>query len=329
MSRKRSDPSRAKAPKESIRVKKHARRTPPPQRPPGSAFAAESALRELHALLEGQKFDSADALNARLDELTSSGRLGEMASAWKKDDPKWQAQELVYDAMEAGDPITALELVRRALELDPACTDAQRLMVELMPMETENRVHLLREVVSKAEEGFGQAFLAENTGHFWGVLETRPYMRTLQTLAQLLVDAERLEEAAQVYERMLELNANDNQGARYELLALYLALRRLDAAARLFGKYPGEERFSAVFAWGRVLERWLAGAVEEAGAALARAREHNPFVERYLTGRRKVPQNLPPYYSPGDASEAQVAALELAPAIRSSPEFVAWLRARK
>lgn len=325
-----------KARRERIRREKHAQPAQPQLAadpslglPPRRSFAAESALRQIHALLEGEKFESAEDLNARLQQLTSSGQLGELTEARKQNDPKWQAQELVYDAMEASDPMTALGLVHRALKLDPACTDAQRLMVELIELEADNRIHLLREVVSKAEASFGPEFLAENTGHFWGILETRPYMRALRALADASADAGHLEEAAQTYERMLALNPNDNQGVRYALLGLYLALKRRESAANLFDQYPGEAEYSAAFAWGQVLERWLAGALEEAGKALANARRQNRYVERYLTGRKRLPKALPEMYRPGDDSEARIAVTGLAPAMESLPEFVAWLQSRE
>lgn len=335
MSRKRSDPSRAKARKERIRAEKHAQRSqsrapgdPGIGLPPRRSFATESVLRQIHAAIEGEEFETADDLNARLKELTSSGQLGELANARKQNDPKWRAQELVYEAMDATDPVTTLELVLEALKLDPACTDAQRLMVDIAPMEPENRISLLREVVRKAEEGFGQEFFAKNTGHFWGMLDTRPYMRALQALAEALAGAGRTEEAAQTFERMLALNPNDNQGVRYALLGLYLALKRQDSAAKLLDQFPSEEGFSATFAWGRVMERWLAGALEEAGKALAAARRQNRYMERYMAGLQQLPEALPDAYPPGDDSEAQTAAADLAPAIQNLPEFVAWLQMR-
>jgi hypothetical protein len=62
-------------------------------------------MRTVHALLEGQEFDSAADLKAKLAELTRGGRLQEKANAWKRDDPKWRAHELAYDAQEASDPV--------------------------------------------------------------------------------------------------------------------------------------------------------------------------------------------------------------------------------
>ncbi|MCZ2079940.1 MAG: tetratricopeptide repeat protein [Bryobacterales bacterium] len=283
-------------------------------------------MREVLALTEGHDFDSIEELNAKLADLTRSGGLSEKAQAWKQDDPKWRAQELAYEAMEADDPFDALRLVDEAQKLDPDCTDAQRLMVSLLPMELDNRIQLMREVVAKAEQSLGEKFIEENKGHFWGVLSTRPYMRARQELGELLTAADKLEEAIAVYERMLELNPNDNQGVRYSLVGLYLAIKRGQAASDLLSRYPGEEDYTAVFAWGRVIEHWLASRAVDAQSALLKARTVNPFVERYLAGTRKPPGRLPSSYRPGDDSEAQVAAAELSPACARLPEFTAWLR---
>lgn len=283
-------------------------------------------MREVLALTEGQDFGSIEDLNAKLVDLTRSGRLSEKAQAWKQDDPKWRAQELAYDAMEADDPFDAIRLVNEAQKLDPDCTDAQRLMVSLLPMELDNRIQLMREVVGKAERNFGDQFFEENKGHFWGVLSTRPYMRAMQELSELLTVADKLEDAIAVCERMLVLNPNDNQGVRYALVGLYLATKQGQTASDLLSRYPGEEDYTAVFAWGRVIEHWLASRVSDARSALLRARNVNSFVEGYLTGTRKLPRRLPSSYRPGDESEAQVAVAHLSPACVRLPEFTAWLR---
>jgi tetratricopeptide (TPR) repeat protein len=250
-----------------------------------------------------------------------------MAEAWKREDPKWKAQELAYNALETNSIEEALRLVNQALRLDPDCTDAQRLMVSLLPTELDNRIKLMREVVDTAERNLGESYMEENAGHFWGVIETRPFMRAKQHLAELLVEAGLIEEAIPVFERLLELNTNDNQGMRYPLLGLYLATRRTDGANRLFDLFPGEERMLGSFAWGRVLERWLSGSLDEAGAALERARRVNPFAERYVSGARKTPHETPEYFQPGTESEAHVCARELALAVGRHPEFRKWLRA--
>jgi hypothetical protein len=89
-------------------------------------------MREVHALIEGQAFGSEEDLNAKLAEPTRGGKLHEMADAWKRDDPKWRAQELAYDATEADDPVEALRMIHEALKLDPDCTEGQHLAVSLV-----------------------------------------------------------------------------------------------------------------------------------------------------------------------------------------------------
>lgn len=335
MSRRRSDLREAKLRRERIRRRKRAQgaSAPPPRdsRPipePQHRFASERTFRQIDALLEGQKFGSVEEINARLAELTRGGRLSEIAGAWKQDDPKWRAQQLAYDALETDDLGEALRLVNDALKLDPDCTDAQRLMVSLLPTTLENRLHLMREVVEKAERNLGGEFFQEHTGGFWGTVSTRPYMRAKQHLGELLAEAGNLAEAIQVFERMLELNPNDNQGMRHPLLGLYLATNQPEEARRLMSRYPGEEQFMGTVAWARVLERWLSGERAEAETALARARKVNPFAERYISGARQLPDEAPAYYRPGEESEAQVCARELAIAFESHPDFREWLRAR-
>jgi len=150
-----------------------------------------------------------------------------------------------------------MRLTGAAIELDPECIDAQRLQVSIVPMSLENRLRLMREVVGKAERSLGEAFFAENEGHFWGTISTRPYMRAKQDVAELLAATGTREEAIEVYERLLELNPQDNQGVRYTLLALYLAENQPRAASSVLARFPEEEKHFGSFAWGRVLQLWL------------------------------------------------------------------------
>jgi tetratricopeptide (TPR) repeat protein len=328
MSRSRRDPIKAKRRRDRIRREKHGQGAVGPSQAE-HPFAAERSIRAVQALLEGQKFESVDEVNARLADLTRGGRLSEIANSWKQDDPKWRAQELAYDALETDDIEEALRLVNEALRLDPDCTDAQRLMVSVLPMTHENRILLMREVVEKAEHNLGESFFVEHNGRFWGTVSTRPCMRAMQHLGELLAEAGQLREAIAVFKRMIELNPGDNQGMRYPLLGLYLATDQPEDADRVLSGYEGEEKIMGSFAWARVLERWLSGKLDEAEAALAQARKVNSFAELYLSGARPLPKETPAYYGPGDEAEAQICARELAVAWERHPGFREWLRDRR
>src|SRR3954453_5282960 len=83
--------------------------------------------------------------------------------------------------------------------------------------------------VEAGELALGPEGFKEYAGHFWGFLQTRPYMRARAGLAAALMKLGDVESAVAHYRDMLRLNPNDNQGIRY-LLAAHL-LRQGDEAA--------------------------------------------------------------------------------------------------
>ena len=248
--------------------------------------------------------------------------LGEAAKGKER-----EAQELVYDAWESSDAEEAFDLLTQALELDPTNVDAWLGLSDCAPLEREERIEFLRRLVAMGEKNLGEKLFEEGKGYFWGMLETRPYMRARSQLALSLMEAGRLEESIAEHEAMLELNPNDNQGVRYGLLSLYLMVKRLDGAARMFEQYD-ECDFSTVFAWGYVLERFLSGNTAAAINALKKARKQNPHAQAYALGHRRPPKRMPDSYSPGSKEEAVIAWDILKHAWERHPEAEAWLRAQ-
>jgi len=116
---------------------------------------------------------------------------------------------------------------------------------------------------------------------------------------------------------------------RLAVIGLYLAVGQPESANRVLSRHPDQERILGTFAWARVFERWLSGKLDEAQAALFRAREVNPYAERYLSGKRPLPEEPPAYFRPGEDTDAQVCASNLAVACKSHPEFREWLRGQR
>lgn len=294
-----------------------------PDTPP-SAFGAEQVLRELQGALQGREFASQEELDAFVGAFN---RRSTMPSAKSKPsrNPKHEAQDLAYEAMQIRDPLKSAKLCTKALDLDPNCVDA---FVHLSQLSCSERPELLKHIrmaVEVGERGLGgPKFFKENRGYFWGLLETRPYMRARAFLAQLLAEQGHDAEAIHEYEEMLGLNPNDNQGLRYPLIGLYLAVGNLDGVQRLFKQY--EDEGSAVFAWSRVLERFLADDEPGAAAALKEARSVNKHAEKYLAGKKKLPEQMPPYYGIGDENEAIICAEALGAAWSRNPKAVSWLK---
>jgi tetratricopeptide (TPR) repeat protein len=69
--------------------------------------------------------------------------------------------------------------------------------------------------VEAGELALGPRGFKEYAGHFWGFLETRPYMRARAGLASTLLQLGDVDGALAHYRDMLKLNPNDNQGIRY------------------------------------------------------------------------------------------------------------------
>jgi hypothetical protein len=238
--------------------------------------------------------------------------------------PLDEAQQIMYSAFDERSPAKRAALARKALGRSPDCADAYVLLAEQADSAKE-ALHLYEQAVAAGERALGPRAFREDVGHFWGLLETRPYMRAREGLAVALWSAGRREEAAAHARDMLRLNPNDNQGVRYTLAAWLLDLGRDDELARLLDQY---DEGTAAWAYNRALLAFRRhGDSAEAGARLAEARKANPHVPDYLVGRTPLPSEQPPYYGLGDDNEAVIYVGGALSAWRSTPGALAWLRA--
>ena len=234
-----------------------------------------------------------------------------------------EAQQWAFEAMEATSAAQVRKLAKRALRLDSDCVDALVALADLDAQTQREMIERLQKAVAAGERSLGEKFIRENKGHFWLLLETRPYMRAMEQLAGLLRGEGISLDAIRVYQRMLELNPNDNQGVRDPLLGLYLETGDLKGARELLEKYKDDA--SANFAWASVLERFLVGNSDETSAALKEARRTNRHVELYLTARKPLPKHPPEMYSPGSEEEAALCMDYLSGAWAAHKEAVFWL----
>lgn len=238
--------------------------------------------------------------------------------------PEEIAQDLAWDAYDEPDPDRAIALALQATAIDVDCVDAAITVATLGASSPESEVNILRAALLSGEKRLGRKFFRENAGHFWGLHETRPYMRARFALAEALEAVGQIEEAISHCQALLELNPNDNQGAREFLLRLYFCTRRIDDARRLLERY--REDPSAIWSWARVLEKFISSDIPAATQAMAIAKQGNPYVLDFLTGRKKLPRALPPTYSLGGREEALICAHTLFAAWRAHPAALKWLQ---
>lgn len=241
-----------------------------------------------------------------------------------QDTPLGKAQAIMYRAFNEPSEKKRIQLAKDALAICPDCADAYNLLAEHAPSRKETR-RLYEQGVVAGERALGQEPFQRDVGHFWGILETRPYMRARLGLAHGLWSAGRREEAVQHLQDMLRLNPGDNQGVRYTLAGFLLFLDRDDDLARLLQQY---DEPSATWAYSKALLAFRKyGDTTETRQLLIQAKKTNKHVPLYLTDEKHPPSGRPGYYSPGDENEALNYIGSFLAAWKSTPGAIAWLRA--
>ncbi len=236
------------------------------------------------------------------------------------------AQDLIYDAWETSDPRERVRLANEALLHSDDCADAYVIFAEEIPATLEEKRDMYLAGVEAGERAIGQRAFNEDVGHFWGLLETRPYMRARAGLAACLWQLGEREEAVTHYRDMLRLNPNDNQGIRYTLLGCLLAIGSDDQAADLLDDPDYADDATATWPYSRTLLAFRrSGPGRQVEARLSEARRTNPHVPAYLLGKKRLPEELPGMIGFGDESEAIAYAADNLEAWRSTPGALEWL----
>jgi len=235
-----------------------------------------------------------------------------------------EAQELIYEAWETDDPDERQALARTALAYSPDSADAYVILAEAAPTPDEAAL-LYEQGVAAGERAIGPRAFSEDVGHFWGLTETRPYMRARAGLARSLWESGKREAALKHWRDLLRLNASDNQGIRYMLLPRLIEAGRGDEAEALLAQYEGDA--SADWAYGRLLLHFRRHGGGDAGLLIGDAFAINAFVPEYLTGRKPIPSEdeLPDTLAFGDETEAQSYAWLALPAWKATPGAIGWL----
>lgn len=272
---------------------------------------------------------SSSAQNESLPSLQSMERLlsGLSGMGRGKRSAVDEAQEIMYEAWEAPTRQRAVALARKALEVSADCADAYILLAEEASKSLEEAIELYEKGVQAGERALGKKRFKEYVGHFWGLLETRPYMRARSGLAQCLWAAGKRAEAMEHYWELLRLNPNDNQGIRYLLMPCLIELGRDEDAEKLLHQY--EEDSAAVWIFSKVLLEFRKhGDSPTSSKLLQEALAENKHVPSYLLDSKKMPRNLPDYYGFGDENEAVLYAYGNKGAWKATPGALEWLAAR-
>ena len=284
----------------------------------------ERTMADIGKILREQEFESAEEANAYIQELLTSGAFdpGRPRRPPEEMTPLEQAQELMYEAWEAPDR-RAVQLARRALEISPDCADAYVLLAERAATVQEAR-GLYEQGVQAGERALGAEAFAEDAGDFWGILETRPYMRAREGLIETLWLTGDRPQAIEHCRELLRLNPNDNQGIRYILMNFLLMAGSNADVEQLLAAY--EDDASATWLYSRALHTFRTeGRSRTANRLLREATKYNPHVLDYLLGLKQPPDAEPAFIGFGDENEAADYVSGSLATWLSHPDALAWM----
>lgn len=134
-----------------------------------------------------------------------------------------QADKLIDAAVELSNPVQQNAFAMGAIANYPPAADAFVILARNASTPAAS-LELYRRGVEAGELSLGKAMFEREKGFFWGVMETRPYMRARLGLAHALWTVGREEEAIGHLRELIKLNPRDNQGVRH-VLAAYLSER--------------------------------------------------------------------------------------------------------
>lgn len=281
----------------------------------------EKAMIDLQRLLKTQDFKTLE----EAQEFMNKHVVGQQIPRFDKEalSREEQAQDLVYQAIEEEDVIKADSLIFLALLHDPDCTEAYEYLGDTADSPMASLL-LYKNGCASARKKLGEKFFKENKGHFWGIHETRPYMRCLKNYAECLYMLDQKAPALDIFFELLELNPNDNQGIRDQTGLYLLEHDQFEKYLKLHHDY--REDGTAFHLYNYALYAFLAyGDCEKSRGALSEAKTQNKHVLHLLPSKKTLPP-LSEFYGIGDKNEAIYYCTIAQPIWAFKPGALHWLQ---
>lgn len=239
--------------------------------------------------------------------------------------PQYKSDELLEEALEATSKSKALKLAKQALEVYPNNIDAEGLIAEF----EENIIKRLKKynsIIEKATKILEEQkmFDKENIGCFWGIIETRPYMRIRYNRLLILKTLGRYTEVVKECEDLLKLCESDNLGVRYILLGIYCILEKFEDCQKLYDKYSDS---SAFMTFPMAIMCFKKGDYKKAKQYLKLTEENNQFILDILLEEngQYISDIDSEYYSYGSEEEAYFIIRDFIYLIGSVPMFLDFI----
>lgn len=254
---------------------------------------AEQTNWQVHMYSQDRSFDTLEEAQSHIQQL--------MTMPFVPKNEHQKAQELSYMAYNAETIEQRHDFARQAYGADPENTDALLLHTELTNSEEEQEA-CFKNAIAAGEKQFDPR--AENA---WAFATNRPYLRGLFRYGVWLFERGRLEEASELFLRLLTIDLYDNQGARYFAVSALIRQGETEQAEQVLKACEEMSAGDAAY-W---YLSWLAAMEKQDGAAHAadlfgHAEQANPYVGALIhTSAEKKPYPLLDVIKPGSPEEAQ------------------------
>lgn len=240
-----------------------------------------------------------------------------------------QSDDLLFEAYEEPIKTKAIKLAKQALELNPNNIDAENFITK-HETNTIKKLKKYEETLNKEKVNLEKEdlFKKENIGIFWGLTETRPYMRTKHSYMLTLMELGRYTEAIKQGEELLELCESDNLGIRYLITGLYTVLEKFEDVEKIYNKYSDDSTFML---FPLAIMYYKKGDYKKCKKVLKEIMENNEYLLDYLIGRKKITKakvdNIEANgtYSWGSESEAYFIAKDYKYLLGTVPTFMEFI----
>lgn len=212
---------------------------------------------------------------------------------------KEQAQDLIFEAQEQPDD-KGFALALKAIKMDRDCIEAYEYLGSLEPI-SETAMLYFKNGIEIGRRIFADTYFKDGVGNFWMIHETRPFMRCLQAYSDCLADIGEYHAAVSIFEEMIKLNPNDNQGVRNQLLLYLIKINEFSKFIKYDKMYKEDD--GAFLSFNRVLFAFK-NSSKDLDELLQKAVKSNRFVVPKLIAKT-ISFNVPETYSLGDESEAK------------------------
>lgn len=239
--------------------------------------------------------------------------------------PLGRAYEYIYQATQTDSKSQMVKLAKQALAICPDCVDGYLILAYQTARDDAEKLKFLKQAVDAGKRICSREGMKAIEGHYWHIMDTRPYLRAIDDLAEFQVEIGNYEDAIDNYKELIRLNPKDHQDIRYDLANCYLMTRKYDELEKLLKTYKQDQSAPLLFA-SALMKFALQGDSKQASNKLKRAIKENQYVTNFILEENSLPNREVFEYESGSKDEAIFYAQLAMNTWRQTQGAIEWLR---